>query len=126
MEQTRTNTELQQWLTERKEAGKAIDVETCEIFWMHTEVLDPYGVHPVPPEMSCVGRSYFVRNKRGDTWVCTSDLPGDKLDALWKRIDRERKAAGYDVHDLVSPEQYKAIYEKVYGKDGACDPDVRH
>jgi hypothetical protein len=104
-----------------KKAAEEIDSETCEIFWKHTEVLDPYGDHPVPPVMSCVGRDYFVRNKGGDTWVWDGDLPKDKLDALRKRIDREREAAMYDVHDLISPKQHQAIYEKVYGKDGAGD-----
>jgi hypothetical protein len=84
-----------------KKAAEEIDPETCEIFWQYTEMLDPYGDHPAPPVMSCVGRSYFVRNKGGDTWVWDGDLPRDKLDALQKRMDRERKAAEYDVCDDV-------------------------
>ena len=82
-----------------KKAAEEIDPETCEIFWMSTELSDPYGDCPVPPRWSCIGRSYFVRNKGGEPWVWDGDLPKDKLDALGKRCDRERKAAAYDVCD---------------------------
>ena len=47
--------ELKQWLAERKEAGKAIDVATCEITWTHSQILDPYGVREVAPEEYQVG-----------------------------------------------------------------------
>jgi len=74
-----------------------------------TEVLDPYDDHLVPPIMSCVGRTYFVRNKGGDEWIEKGDLPQERVEALWKRIDRERKAAGAildsvgDVSNRTSP-----------------------
>jgi hypothetical protein len=33
--------EVKQWLAKRKEAGKAIDVATCEITWEYGQTLDP-------------------------------------------------------------------------------------
>jgi hypothetical protein len=106
---------------ERKKAGELIDIETCDIIWEHGETLDPYGDHrgPLPPVLSCVGRNYFVRTKGSDgEWIEIGDLPEDKVEAFWKRVQRECKVAGYDVHDLVSPEEYKAIAKEVFGDDG--------
>jgi hypothetical protein len=97
---------------ERKKAGELIDIETCDIIWEHGATIDPYGDRrgPLPPVFSQVGRIYFVRAQGSDSeWIATGDLPEDKVEAFWKRVERERKAAGYDVHDLVSPEEYKAI-----------------
>jgi hypothetical protein len=39
----RTPEDRRPQLTERKEAGKSIDVATCEITWTYGQILDPYG-----------------------------------------------------------------------------------
>jgi hypothetical protein len=49
--------------------------------------------------MSCLGRTYFVRNKDGDEWIDIGDLPEDKRKALWKRWTKRKAAIGTDVHD---------------------------
>jgi hypothetical protein len=101
--------EVEERRKKRRKAGELIDIETCEIICQMTEVLDPYDDHLVPPIMSCVGRTYFVRNKGGDEWIEKGDLPQERVEALWKRIDRERKAAGAildsvgDVSNRTSP-----------------------
>jgi hypothetical protein len=81
--------ELKQWLAERKEAGKAIDVATCEITWTYGQILDPYGVREVAPEEYQVGRLVFVRSPESGGWVSSYDLPEESAIALHQRIDRE-------------------------------------
>jgi hypothetical protein len=84
-----TDTELKQWLADRQEAGKMIDVATCEIACWHAQVLDPYGVHELTPEEFQVGRLVFVRSPESDGWVSLYDLPEESARALHQRIDRE-------------------------------------
>ena len=86
----KTDDELKQWLAERKEAGKAIDVATCEITWTYGQILDPYGVLRLTPEENCVGRCVFVRSPESDVWVSLCDLPKESAIALHQRIARER------------------------------------
>ena len=81
--------ELKQWLAERKEAGKAIDVATCEITWTYGQILDPDGVREVVPEEYQVGRLVFVRSPESGGWVSSYDLPEESAIALHQRIDRE-------------------------------------
>ena len=48
----------EEFLANRKAAGRVIDVETCEIAQWWVQILDPYGVEPdLPDEMQCVGRT---------------------------------------------------------------------
>ena len=76
---------VDQWLAIRKEEGLKIDPSTAEVVWSYTQVLDPYGVNPPPPEADCVGRAYFARRPGSDVWVEFGDLPEETRDALWER-----------------------------------------
>lgn len=89
MEQKTTDSELQQWLAGRKEAGRTIDVAICEIAWKWGQVLDPYEVHELTPEEYQAGRLIFVRSPESSGWVSLYDLPEESARALHQRIDRE-------------------------------------
>ena len=94
----------EEFLTSRKAAGRVIDVETCEIWWLHRNVVDPYGVDSDSDPEYCVGRVYFVRSAESDGPVCLYDLPDEKVRALRNRIDRETKrGVSHDVLDLWLP-----------------------
>jgi len=81
--------ELKQWLAERKEAGKAIDVATCEITWTYGQILDPDGVREVVPEEYQVGRLVFVRSPESGGWVSLYNRPTESAIPLHQRIDRQ-------------------------------------
>ena len=87
LEDIRRSEEIDQWLEDRKRAGKLIDPTTAKVTFHWAEVLDPYGVLHVPEESSCVGRSYFARSPESDIWVSFYDLPEKTREALWARID---------------------------------------
>jgi hypothetical protein len=91
-----TDTELKQWVADRKKAGERIDVATCEIAWDWGQVLDPYGVHRLTPEEEQVGRLVFVRSPESGGWVSLYDLPKESARALHQRIDREGIPENYD------------------------------
>ena len=57
--------DVEQWLAIRKEAGLKINPKTAEVEWRHALTLDPYGVYPdLPEECQQVGRQYFARIPR--------------------------------------------------------------
>ena len=61
---------VEEWLAIRKEAALHIDPETAEVTWIYAQTVDPYGVHPEPPdEYWQVGREYFARSPGSDVWV---------------------------------------------------------
>jgi hypothetical protein len=77
----------EQFLASRKAAGRAIDVETCEIEWCYAQAFDPYGVDTdLPDELWVVGREYFARSAESDGWVSIYDLPEDKRRLLYARM----------------------------------------
>ena len=79
----------EEFLANRKAAGRVIDVETCEIAQWWVQIMDPYGVEPdLPDEMQCVGRTTFVRSAESDGWVSVYDLPENEARALYGRIER--------------------------------------
>jgi hypothetical protein len=84
--------ELRQWLASRKEAGRVIDIENCELGWWYAELSDPYGIYKALGEFSeedsCVGRERFVRSPESNGWISEVDLPEEKLNALRERIKR--------------------------------------
>jgi hypothetical protein len=73
---------VEYWKALLQMAGRQIDPETAEVYWEHTQVLDPYGVFDIPAEFDCVGRSYFARSPGSKIWVTFSDLPKETRDAL--------------------------------------------
>jgi hypothetical protein len=76
-------------LAECEAAGKAIDVETCEIIHTYADDLDPYNLGC---ESYQSGRNLFVWSADSDGWVWEGDLPEAKQRALLARIERERAA----------------------------------
>jgi hypothetical protein len=84
------------WVASRKEAGRNIDIHTCEIHWQYVQVLDPYDlraasgdplVMPGMPEDQ-IGCDCFVCGPDSDGWIFEGDLPAEKLEALHERIKR--------------------------------------
>lgn len=88
-----TSDELRQWLASREEAGRLIDIETCEFGWWYADVCDPYGVRELLGEETCdtIGRNRFVRSPDSGGWVDVGDLPPEKAKAMDDRIYREAK-----------------------------------
>lgn len=77
--------EQDDFIAVRKEAGSKIDPATAEVYWHWGQVLDPYGIHELRSEESCVGRQYFARSPGSDIWVSFYDLPDTTRDAIKER-----------------------------------------
>ena len=77
----------EEFLANRKAAGRVIDPETCDIAQWYVDLADPYGVSS-PPPAECIGRVTFVASAESDGWVLVEDLPEDKARALHDRIER--------------------------------------
>ena len=76
----------EEWLAIRKNAGRKIDPETCELMWDHGCTSDPYGIDPeLPEELQQVSRNYFARSPGSDIWVWFGDLPRSTERALWEK-----------------------------------------
>lgn len=90
-----TDDECREWLASRKEAGRKIDVATCEFSWWRVNFPDPYNVlkrlgEPLPGDCDgCLVKDYFVRSPESRGWIVLSDLPKSSADALLVRIHRE-------------------------------------
>jgi hypothetical protein len=91
--------ECRQWMASRKEAGRKIDPETCELAWWYVNEYDPYGLRRVvQPDLSDewyeansqYGRSRWVRSPESGGWVNEEDLSVEQYVAIQNRIDRER------------------------------------
>lgn len=64
----------EEFLANRKAAGRVIDVETCDIAEWWVPTMDPYGVEPdLPDEMRQIGRLTFVQSAESDGPVCQYD-----------------------------------------------------
>ncbi len=94
-----TDEDVAAFLAGRKEAGKLIDPENCEIFWTYAETFDAYGLFVVPPDMQQVGREYFARSLPDGEWVEYSDIPRETVAAIQRRI----KAGAFDVWGVPYP-----------------------
>jgi hypothetical protein len=90
-----TDEELRRWLAGRKEAGRAIDIETCELRWWYANDFDPYGILndlgdlPMPRDECLTGRNFFVRSPESRGWVWEGDLSSETGHAMYDRINRE-------------------------------------
>ena len=85
-----TGEELAAWVATREAAGRAIDIETCEIGRWPAYDLDPYGVRAdLPDEMKQIGTNRLVRSPESSGWVWEGDLPPAKVGAMYDRIARE-------------------------------------
>ena len=92
-----THEQLRKWLASREEAGKLIDIETCEIgCWYANANGDVYEIRgdilgeEEHLEKGHTDKFNFVRSPDSDGWVCEGDLPPAKGMALYDRIYRER------------------------------------
>jgi hypothetical protein len=87
----------------RKEAGRKIDIETCELGRWFAQDADPYGLRQAkgqfPEAMDQIGRHHFVRSTESAGWVCEDDLPIEKVRAMYDRIEREASLTRVG-HDL--------------------------
>ena len=94
-----TDDELRQWLASREEAGRMIDIETCEMgFWYANANGDPYEIRDMLGEEAHLEKGYsdkfnWVRSAESRGWVNEGDLPLDKSKAMYARIRREVDAA---------------------------------
>jgi hypothetical protein len=71
-----------------KEAGRQVDPETAEVFWIWGPMLNPYGIYPYLPEVDGhVGALQFVRSPGSDVWVHSGDLPEATRNALRDKSD---------------------------------------
>jgi hypothetical protein len=84
--------ELQWWVASRKDAGRIIDIETCELGRWYASDLDPYGVSRDPDLYVQVGTNRFVRSPESNGWISEKDLPVEKFKAMYDRIHREFEA----------------------------------
>jgi hypothetical protein len=100
---------LEAWLANRKEAGRAFDIETCELGRWYAYDLDPYGVSQLSPEEQQIGKNRFVRSSESRGWVHESDLPSDKFNEMYDRIEREADTyENYLKRPKDSPELWRA------------------
>jgi hypothetical protein len=114
----RTNDELREWLASRREAGRKINVATCELGWWYANDLDPYDVlkalGELPKDRWVVGGNHFVRTPESCGWVSEDDLPELQSKALHDRIDREariyREANTYE-HYLKQPKERSELWQ---------------
>jgi uncharacterized protein YfcZ (UPF0381/DUF406 family) len=74
------------FLANRKAAGRMIDVETCKIMKKYTDLSDPYRLNP-PPLRFHNDMFWVASDESGEVYV--DDLPEDKRRALFARIERE-------------------------------------
>jgi len=99
----------EEFLANRKAAGLAIDVETCDIAEWYARIVDPYGVDP--DSDPCVGKTLFVASLLSDGWVYAGDLPEDQRRALRARIDRAARTptTAEGVRDVLLEEYAHAV-----------------
>jgi hypothetical protein len=73
----------QQFMADRKAAGRWIDIETCGIKTCYVDLTDPYGIGLDRPRGPV---TFVVSAETG--WVLAQDLPQHKRDELQARIER--------------------------------------
>ena len=80
------------WVARRKAAAATIDMQTCELWWVHTQMLDPYGLFEAEgtftKEEYQIGRVFFACSPESDGRVCEYDLSPAQLEAMWARVAR--------------------------------------
>jgi hypothetical protein len=80
------------WMASRKEAGESIDIETCELGRWHEYECEPYGILELPEAMRQIGTCRFVRSPESAGWINETDLPDEKVGAMYDRIERESRS----------------------------------
>jgi hypothetical protein len=92
---TKTREAHEAYVANRKEAGRVIDIDTCEIAWCPTFYFDPYGTYPFDddptPELEqCrthLEDCYWVRSEESDGWIEEGDLPPEKQQAMPRQYE---------------------------------------
>lgn len=120
------------YIANRKEAGRVIDMETCEIGCWHTYYFDPYRICPDnddPPDSDLmeqwgryhIAKCWFVRSEESGGWIVEDDLPPEKQQAMYDRIARERRLlrAARAAHPML-----KAVSWEWIGDDEAPSSDA--
>ena len=89
------------YMANRKEAGRVIDIETCEMASWHVNYFDPYATFPFDDDLSDnplleqarddISECWFVRSEESGGWIEWGDLPPEKQQAMDARVERERK-----------------------------------
>ena len=96
---TKTREAHDAYVANRKEAGRLIDIETCEYTRCYCNHHDPYNTYPWdddPPDdemseqcRSDLSKCWFVWSDESDGWIEAYDLPEEKVQALQRRMERE-------------------------------------
>ena len=82
-----TRAQFDAWLASRKEAGRVINIETCELGRWQAYDCDPYGARPdLPDGLKQIGTNRFVRSPTSNGWINEADLPVEKIRAMHERI----------------------------------------
>ena len=67
---TKTREAHDAYLANREEAGRVIDIETCEIRCFWVDYFDPYGTAPFDEDMPTDGSNcWFVRSAESGGWI---------------------------------------------------------
>jgi hypothetical protein len=83
-----SDAQIREWLNIRKKAGLKIVPSTAHVNFVWTQVDDPYGIFPAPPEEGvCIGRVYFARSPDSDIWVEFGDLPEKTRQEIERMLD---------------------------------------
>jgi hypothetical protein len=130
---TKTREAHDAYVANRKEAGRVIDIETCEITIFYCNYFNPYGTFPFdddyPPDDPLEQCKYdsseclFVRSAESGGWIEEPDLPDEKARALRDRIEREDRLlkAACAAHPLWKADK---MYWKWIGDDEAPSHDA--
>jgi hypothetical protein len=86
-----TLAEFEAWIATREDAGRAIDIETCELGRWHALDVDPYGIREARGEepYEQIGTNRWVRSPASNGWIWEGNLPTEKARAMYDRIRRE-------------------------------------
>jgi hypothetical protein len=120
---TKTPEAYAAFVANRREAGRLIDIETCELHSREAYaydmrgIRDVYGVLGIPerrPETSKLGIDYFVSSPTSDGWISEQHLPPEKREAILARIPRATHcdicckpfAADAAVHYVTNEEEF--------------------
>ena len=85
---TKTREEQKAYVANRREAGRVIDIETCEVACWDTDYFDPYGIYPGDDGPTEIELRYWARSEDSDGWIVEHDLPPEKQQALPRQYKR--------------------------------------
>ena len=80
-----TMDELKEWVASRRAAGRAINVETCEVKFWPSNFTDPYDINAYKAQ-DVRQIHYFVRDGESCGWIHLDELPHEKIKALKARL----------------------------------------